>query len=105
MARAGGAKQVRLKHPREGDEHDGRRERRERHKTRRRDHRAARRLRHGHHRRHRQDGPRRPRRAGEALDHDADIEETGDLTGATTTHAGAGGQMDNTGGTGTAPVE
>ena len=35
----------------------------------------------------------------------ADIEETGDLTGATTTHAGAGGQMDNTGGTGTAPVE
>jgi glycosidase len=32
-------------------------------------------------------------------------EETGDLTGATTTHAGAGGQMDNTGGTGTAPVE
>ncbi|HEX6622939.1 MAG TPA: hypothetical protein VF064_04455 [Pyrinomonadaceae bacterium] len=37
--------------------------------------------------------------------HDTDIEETGDLTGATTTHAGAGGQMDNTGGTGTAPVE
>jgi len=34
-----------------------------------------------------------------------DIEETGDLTGATTTHAGAGGQMDNTGGAGTAPVE
>lgn len=34
-----------------------------------------------------------------------DAEETGDLTGATTTHAGAGGQMDNTGGTGTAPVE
>lgn len=32
-------------------------------------------------------------------------EETGDLTGATTTHAGAGGQMDNTGGTGTAPTE
>lgn len=31
--------------------------------------------------------------------------ETGDLTGATSTHAGAGGVMDNTGGTGTAPTE
>lgn len=34
-----------------------------------------------------------------------DIEETGDLMGATTTHQGAGGQMENTGGTGTGPVE
>ena len=31
--------------------------------------------------------------------------ETGDLTGATSAHAGAGGVMDNTGGTGTAPTE
>lgn len=31
--------------------------------------------------------------------------ETGDLTGATTTHAGAGGDFGNTGGTGTAPTE
>ncbi len=30
--------------------------------------------------------------------------ETGDLTGATSTHAGAGGVMDNTGGVGTAPT-
>ncbi len=36
---------------------------------------------------------------------DTGVEETGDLTGATSTHAGAGGQMDNTGGTGTAPTE
>ena len=31
--------------------------------------------------------------------------ETGDLTGATSTHAGAGGVMENNGGTGTAPTE
>ena len=30
--------------------------------------------------------------------------ETGDIMGATSTHAGAGGVMDNTGGTGTAPT-
>jgi hypothetical protein len=33
------------------------------------------------------------------------VRETGDITGATSTHAGAGGDMDNTGGTGTAPTE
>ena len=33
------------------------------------------------------------------------VRETGDLTGATSTHAGAGGDMENTGGTGTAPIE
>lgn len=33
------------------------------------------------------------------------VRETGDLTGATSTHAGAGGNMENTGGTGTAPTE
>jgi hypothetical protein len=32
-------------------------------------------------------------------------EETGDLTGATSTHSGAAGQMENTGGVGTAPNE
>lgn len=32
-------------------------------------------------------------------------EETGDLTGATSTHSGAGGHMENTGGVGTAPNE
>ena len=36
---------------------------------------------------------------------DSGVRETGDLTGATSTHAGAGGVMDNTGGTGTAPTE
>jgi hypothetical protein len=36
---------------------------------------------------------------------DTGARETGDLTGATSTHAGAGGVMDNTGGTGTAPTE
>jgi hypothetical protein len=36
---------------------------------------------------------------------DTGVRETGDLTGATSTHAGAGGRMDNTGGTGTAPTE
>ncbi len=35
---------------------------------------------------------------------DTGVRETGDLTGATSTHAGAGGVMDNTGGTGTAPT-
>jgi hypothetical protein len=34
-----------------------------------------------------------------------DARETGDLTGATSTHAGAGGVMENNGGTGTAPSE
>jgi hypothetical protein len=33
------------------------------------------------------------------------VRETGDLAGATSTHAGAGGAMENTGGTGTAPTE
>ena len=37
-------------------------------------------------------------------DEHTDVEERGDITGATSTHAGAGGAMDNTGGTGTAPV-
>ncbi|MBA3242047.1 MAG: hypothetical protein H0T60_12540 [Acidobacteria bacterium] len=32
------------------------------------------------------------------------VEETGDIMGATSTHAGAGGVMDNTGGVGTAPT-
>jgi hypothetical protein len=36
---------------------------------------------------------------------DTGARETGDLAGATSTHAGAGGVMDNTGGTGTAPTE
>ena len=36
---------------------------------------------------------------------DTGVRETGDLTGATSTHAGAGGVMDNNGGTGTAPTE
>lgn len=31
------------------------------------------------------------------------VVETGDIMGASSTHAGAGGVMDNTGGTGTAP--
>ena len=31
--------------------------------------------------------------------------ETGDISGATSTHAGAGGNFGNTGGTGTAPTE
>ena len=35
---------------------------------------------------------------------DTGVEETGDLTGATSTHAGAGGVMDNSGGVGTAPT-
>jgi hypothetical protein len=36
---------------------------------------------------------------------DTGVRETGDLTGATSTHAGAGGVMENNGGTGTAPTE
>ncbi len=35
---------------------------------------------------------------------DTGVEERGDIAGATSTHAGAGGVMDNTGGTGTAPT-
>ena len=35
---------------------------------------------------------------------DTGAEERGDIAGATSTHAGAGGAMDNTGGTGTAPT-
>ena len=36
---------------------------------------------------------------------DTGVRETGDVAGATSTHAGAGGVFDNTGGTGTAPTE
>ena len=36
---------------------------------------------------------------------DTGVRETGDISGATSTHAGAGGVFDNTGGTGTAPTE
>ena len=36
---------------------------------------------------------------------DTGVRETGDVSGATSTHAGAGGAFDNTGGTGTAPTE
>ena len=36
---------------------------------------------------------------------DTGARETGDISGATSTHAGAGGVFDNTGGTGTAPTE
>lgn len=32
------------------------------------------------------------------------VRETGDISGATSTHAGAGGNFDNNGGTGTAPT-
>lgn len=35
---------------------------------------------------------------------DTGVKETGDILGASSTHAGAGGQMGNTGGTGTAPT-
>lgn len=42
--------------------------------------------------------------ATSAADGETGVEERGDLTGATSTHAGAGGAMDNTGGTGTAPT-
>jgi hypothetical protein len=35
----------------------------------------------------------------------AGVRETGDISGATSPHAGAGGNFDNTGGAGTAPVE
>ncbi|HZI19684.1 MAG TPA: hypothetical protein VEY09_13930 [Pyrinomonadaceae bacterium] len=41
---------------------------------------------------------------GEAPAGDTGARETGDISGASSTHAGAGGVMDNTGGTGTAPV-
>jgi hypothetical protein len=34
---------------------------------------------------------------------DTGVKEEGDITGATSTHSGAGGQFGNTGGTGTAP--
>jgi hypothetical protein len=36
---------------------------------------------------------------------DTGVEETGDIMGASSTHAGAGGVFDNNGGTGTAPTE
>ena len=36
---------------------------------------------------------------------DTGVREEGDIAGATSTHAGAGGVFDNTGGTGTAPSE
>lgn len=36
---------------------------------------------------------------------DTGARETGDVSGATSTHAGAGGNFGNTGGTGTAPTE
>jgi hypothetical protein len=36
---------------------------------------------------------------------DTGVEETGDITGASSTHAGAGGVMDNGGGVGTAPSD
>ena len=35
---------------------------------------------------------------------DTGVRETGDIAGASSTHAGAGGVFDNTGGTGTAPA-
>ena len=45
--------------------------------------------------------------SGDAPDKGGDtgVRETGDLSGATSTHAGAGGNFGNTGGTGTAPTE
>jgi hypothetical protein len=44
-------------------------------------------------------------REGEATtEADTGVEERGDISGATSTHAGAGGAFDNTGGTGTAPI-
>lgn len=36
---------------------------------------------------------------------DTGVRESGDISGATSTHAGAGGNFGNTGGTGTAPTE
>ena len=36
---------------------------------------------------------------------DTGVREEGDVAGATSTHAGAGGVFGNTGGTGTAPTE
>lgn len=35
---------------------------------------------------------------------DTGVREEGDIAGASSTHAGAGGAFDNTGGTGTAPT-
>lgn len=40
----------------------------------------------------------------EPKESDTGVRETGDITGASSTHAGAGGVFDNTGGTGTAPT-
>ena len=37
-------------------------------------------------------------------DGDTGVVEEGDIAGATSTHAGAGGQFGHTGGTGTAPI-
>jgi hypothetical protein len=42
---------------------------------------------------------------GAPAEGDTGVRETGDIAGATSTHAGAGGAMENTGGTGTAPTE
>ena len=44
------------------------------------------------------------RASDEPKEADTGVRETGDLTGATSTHAGAGGVFGNTGGTGTAPT-
>jgi hypothetical protein len=41
---------------------------------------------------------------GEATEGESGARESGDISGASSTHAGAGGVMENTGGTGTAPV-
>ena len=45
--------------------------------------------------------------SGEAAEEGGEtgVREAGDLTGATSTHAGAGGVMENNGGSGTAPTE
>jgi hypothetical protein len=42
--------------------------------------------------------------AGQSTAGDTGVRETGDISGASSTHAGAGGVMENTGGTGTAPT-
>jgi len=49
-------------------------------------------------------GQRATSDTGEAVGGDTGVREEGDISGASSTHAGAGGVMDNTGGTGTAPV-
>jgi hypothetical protein len=41
---------------------------------------------------------------GEATQEESGARESGDISGASSTHAGAGGVMENTGGTGTAPT-